>query len=251
MSFQKKRKRASSLPSSVDVPRGEGEVYGKLVDEQEVNPSELCYCCGTNWKKRGLKRYKIDSSLDLPRVGKYPVFIEDPKVPESDSLCTRCYGGVQDFYNGIVRGSGASDGVSSGERAFIGENSAHTWCPRVIVSISLLISLVAFFVGALKEAGVSIDYALTVEEGVALLTLNLNNKLYEWTSSTFRISSGNHHRQYSIHLFISNAIYLTGNRITPLFRYLDLLGIWHQPSPRCTAEMSANFAQPSQNTSRT
>ena len=102
------------------------------------------------------------------------------------------------------------------------------WCPRVIVSISLFISLVAFLVQALKDAGVSVDYELTFEEGVALLTLKLNYKLYEWTSSSFTINSGNRQRQYSLHLFISNAIYLTGNRITPLFRYLDLLGIWHQ-----------------------
>ena len=98
----------------------------------------------------------------------------------------------------------------------------------MIVSVSLLVSLVAFIAEMLVKAGVEVEYDLAFIEEVAILTMKSNNKLYEWTSSTFKVNPGNRRREYSIHLFISNAIYLTGNGITALFRYPDLLGIWHQ-----------------------
>src|SRR3954470_11276437 len=125
MSTLGKRKRSSSLPSSVDVPRGKAEVVDELVED---NPDHLCYACGTNWKKRKLKRHIIDHSSDPPRAGKFPVFVEVPKVRESNSLCHRCYGGVQDYYAESIKGPSTFESVTSGDREFIGDNSILKWC---------------------------------------------------------------------------------------------------------------------------
>jgi hypothetical protein len=98
----------------------------------------------------------------------------------------------------------------------------------VIVSLPLLVSLIAFFVGTLGAFYEEVTYDLSFSEGVAILKLILDGKHYEWTSSTFSVNPGNHHRMYTINILLSNCIYLTGNRITALLRYLDLIGIWHQ-----------------------
>ena len=223
-----KRKRSNSLPTRSEMPLGKAEVVEDLAEELDSNPSELCYCCGTNLKKRKLKRYLIDFSEDPPRSGKYPVFVDAPQAPDSESLCPRCYTNVQRAYEQSNTVPARSGIAPSPERQFIGDNTVRTWCSRVIVSVALLSSLIAFFVDLLARAGVAVEHQLIFNEGVLVLTMKVGNKLYEWTSSTFSINPSNHHREYSIHLFLSNAIYLTGNRITALFRYLDLLGIWHQ-----------------------
>lgn len=221
------RKRSASVPPLAKAPSGKDEL-DELDESSSADSSSLCYSCGINWKKKNIKYYNIDHTFDPPRTGKYPIFVDEPKAPKSDSLCSACYHGVRDNFNLMNNCAGNSYDRNSAEREFIGDNSNREWCSRVIVSISLLVSLVAFLMEALIKTGVKVEYDLAFKEGIAILTMNFNDKFYEWTSSTFKVNPGNRHREYSIHLFISNAIYLTGNRITALFRYLDLLGIWHQ-----------------------
>ncbi len=100
-----------------------------------------------------------------------------------------------------------------------------------LFSVALLTSLISFFAGVIEKAGIEMTYNLSFEEGVAILLISLGGKFYEWTSSSFKVNPGNHRREYSLNAFISNSIYLAGNRITPLLRFLDLIGVWHQSKP--------------------
>ncbi len=148
-----KRKRSISLFSKVNIDEGKAEVVDDLDSKADSNASELCYGCGTNLKKRKLTRHVIDFSFDPPRAGKFPIFIQDPKEKNSESLCPHCYDGVRDVFEKSNRVPVGGDSSTSTNREFIGDNSVRTWCSRVIVSVSLLISLVAFFVGAKEKLG--------------------------------------------------------------------------------------------------
>jgi len=223
---QGKRKRSSSLPNSSSPSSGKVEVDESLETGRDSNPSEFCYACGTNLKKNKLRRNVLNHSHNPPQSGKYPVLIDEPAVSDSESLCPRCYWNVVDSFTESHTLPQSPDEPQS--RHFIGDNSVRTWCSRVIVSIALLTSLVSFFVDNLIKAGVNVEHTLCFEDGIAILKIKIGDKFYEWTSSTFVVNPGNRLREYTINTFLSNAIYLSGNRITALFRYLDLLGVWHQ-----------------------
>jgi hypothetical protein len=75
------------------------------------------------------------------------------------------------------------------------------------------------------EAGLQVENNLKLVNGVLVLVINVNGQLYEWTSSTFVIAS-NRQRMYDIPTLLVNAIYLTGNRFTPIYRYFQLLGAY-------------------------
>ncbi len=209
---------ASSSTSGVDLPPSNAS----------TDSSDNCYGCGRNWKKKNLNHFQIDRTSKPPQTGKYPVLI-DPACPHSDSLCQECYDS-----NRADLGKSTSfqkGDRSSPAREFICDNSDIKWCPRLIISVALFTSLVSFFIGVIEKAGMEISYNLSFEEGVAILLINLGGKFYEWTSSSFKVNTGNRHREYSLNAFISNSIYLAGNRVTPLLRFLDLIGVWHQSKP--------------------
>src|SRR5690606_38803341 len=139
-------------------------------------PSEFCYVCGTNLKKRNLRRAVINHSHNPPRTGHYPLFIDEPKVPDSESLCPTCYKDAKNSFielHTLPQRSGETQ-----ERHFIGDNSVRTWCSRVIVSIALLTSLVSFFVDQLLKAGVKVEHTLAFEDGIAVLKLGIGDKLF-------------------------------------------------------------------------
>lgn len=217
-----KRPRSASVPANHFIHLGEG------LDEGEFHPfSDLCHCCGRNWKKKNLSHLPIDKSSKPFHVGQFPIILERKKCPESEVLCTDCYFDNKSLFESenVIPPRSQESHPSD----FIGDKTPETaWCQRVIVSWSLLASLIAFFVGALSTINHEVSYDFGFFEGVAILKLKLDGKHYEWTSSTFRTNPQNHRRVYTINVVLSNCIYLTGNRITALLRYLDLIGIWHQ-----------------------
>ena len=96
----------------------------------------------------------------------------------------------------------------------------------VLVTLALLLSLISFFVDIIRESGVTVHYETKFVEGILILTLSINGKPFEWTSSTFTTSPTNRRRLYDITTQLLNGIYLSGNRFTPIFRYLQLLGVY-------------------------
>ena len=105
--------------------------------------------------------------------------------------------------------------------------SRGTIVSSVIVMLPLLLALITFFVQLLVQLGAEVHWDFTNTLGVFALIIRVNGRVFEWTSSTFLTHPGNRMRLYDIPTIIMNGIALTGNRITPIFRFLDLLGIGH------------------------
>ena len=97
----------------------------------------------------------------------------------------------------------------------------------VVVQLPLLYALIAFFVEVIRDLGGVVHWDATCTLGVFVLLIKVNDKKFEWTSSTFITNLGNRLRIYDIPTVIMNGIALSGNKITAVFRFLDLLGIDH------------------------
>ncbi len=113
----------------------------------------------------------------------------------------------------------------------------------VIVLAPLLIALVSFFIERLIECGADVFWEYSHQLGVFVIFIRVNNKVFEWTSSTFAYNPSNRSRIFDIPTILMNGIALTGNRITATFRLLDLLGLQHH-SKAATIKRQATQLKP-------